>query len=154
MTPNRRKFLQLLGISTAAAPLAAKAAAEGEIAKQVGLANISGMQAGTYMLNAGAQGAPAQLGSNHYTKALVGAADYIKVFGLPEIISEELRDRANYIHALDPDIACKKSWSMNVKIMTQRQRNYDRSVQHIQLRSWQHKKREALRALLGFEWPG
>ncbi len=88
-----------------------------------------------------------------YERRLIGAAEYIKMFGLPEVIDFELRDRSRCINSLDPDIACKRSWSMSVKIMTQRQRNYDRELLRLEKSGWQHKSRSALSKLIGFEWP-
>ncbi len=47
---------------------------------------------------------------------------------LPDFIEKELRGRAKYVYSLDHDIACKRSWSLSVKIITQQERNYHRMV--------------------------
>ena len=88
-----------------------------------------------------------------YEQRLIRAADYVKAFGVPEALEFEMRDRARQVGALDPDIACKASWSMSVKLMTQRERNYQREVERIHRSGWSHRKRSALTKLVGFEWP-
>ena len=153
MKPNRRRFLSLLGVSTAAGPLAVKAAADAEIAKLSGISQQSiastGLGVSGGMPPSDGQG---PIGLTHQQR-LVGAADYIKMFGIPEVIEFELRDQSKWISSLDPDLACKKSWSMSVKILEQRQRNYNRAVERIQKTGWQQKKRQAIKTILGFEWP-
>lgn len=42
---------------------------------------------------------------------------------------------------------------MSVKVLTQRQRNYDRELERVMKAGWQERGRGALRKLLGFEWP-
>jgi hypothetical protein len=88
-----------------------------------------------------------------YPKRVLGAANYIKMFGVPEFVEYELRDQSKYVQCLDPDIACKKSWSMSVKIMTQKERNYQKSLERINKSEWQQNKRNAIKTILGFEWP-
>ena len=149
----RRGFLKLFGTSAVAAPLAAKAAADAAMASQMGIANISGLATGGGTFTGPEVGLPPYIPAVAYEKQVFGALEYIKLFGIPEVVDAELRDRAQWIGGLDPDIACKKSWSMNVKIMTQRQRNYERQVENLHKRGWQHKKREGLKKILGFEWP-
>jgi hypothetical protein len=154
MKTNRRKFLSLLGVGTAAGPLAAKVAADSQIAKLAGinqaLASTSlGLYGGSPPISQGQS-----IGSGlSYQQMVIGASDYIKVFGIPEVIEVELRDQAKWISALDPDIASKKSWSMSVKILEQRERNYRRSVERLEKTGWQQKKRTAIKTILGFEWP-
>ena len=46
---------------------------------------------------------------------------------LPDWLDDELRERNRYVGYLDPDIAAKRSWSMAVKIATQRERNIARA---------------------------
>jgi hypothetical protein len=137
-----------------AAPLAAKATADAEIAKHAGTWSVEGLGDASLRLAGGSIGSPAVSAENiPYERRLIGAADYIKMFGLPEVIDFELRDRSRYVTALDPDIACKRSWSMSVKIATQRQRNYEREVERLKKSGWQQRGRSALTKLMGFEWP-
>ena len=151
MKASRRTFFGLMG----SAPIAAKAAADDAIAKASGVWSSNGIGDASHRLF-GAAGTPiaeADLASIPYEKRLIGAADYIKTFGLPEVMEFELRDQARYVSALDPDIACKASWSMSVKIMTQRQRNYQRAVSRIEKSAWQQRGRQMLKKFLGFDWP-
>ena len=152
MRPNRRRFLSLLGIGAAGAPLAAKAAADAEIAKLAGISQSAlsttgiGLSAGMPQPVGGATG-------SSYKQMMIGASDYVRMFGVPEVIEYELRDQSKWVAALDPDLASKKSWSMAVKILEQRQRNYERSVERLKKAGWQQKKRSAIKTLLGFDWP-
>lgn len=146
---KRRSFLKLIG----AAPIAAKATADAELAKASGI-NVSGVGNASLGLAGGGGAMPSALADGvTYEQRLIGATDYIKMFGVPDVINFELRDRAKYVSALDPDIACKASWSMSVKIMTQRQRNYDRELERLMTSGWQQRGRIALKKLTGFDWP-
>ena len=157
MRPNRRRFLSLLGVGAASAPLAAKAMSDAEIAKLVG-ANNAFASAGLGIGSMG--GAPAEYGAQgvveryipHHER-VINAADYIKMFGIPEVLEFELRDQAKYIHSFDSDIACKKTWSMAVKIQAQRERNYNRLVERIHKSGWHERGKQAVKKVLGFEWP-
>lgn len=154
MKTNRRRFLSLLGVGAASAPLAAKAAADAEIARFAGIgSNIAATGLGLYSSPPPAGFGTSQAGTLSYQQMMIGASDYIKMFGLPEVVEFELRDQAKWVASLDPDLAAKKSWSMSVKILEQRQRNYDRSVERMKKAGWQQKKRSAIKTLLGFEWP-
>jgi hypothetical protein len=150
MKTNRRSFFALMG----ATPIAAKATLDAEIAKTAGAWSVNGIGDASLRL-AGGYGAPAALNGSEmpYERRIMGAADYIKMFGVPEVMEYELRDQSRSVGALDPDIACKASWSMSVKLMTQRERNYQRSVERVEKSGWQYKKRSALKTLLGFDWP-
>jgi len=156
MKANRRGFLGLLGVGAVSAPLAAKAAADSVIAEQMSMGPYGLIGLGNASLGLPGGGPPGQVVDGPYIpyeKRLIGAADYIKIFGLPKHVENEFRDSAKHVYALDPDIACKKSWSMSVKIMTQRQRNYDRAVKKIEVAGWQERGRQTLKKVLGFDWP-
>lgn len=110
--------------------LVAGAAADAEIAKLVGVNNAFGSAGlGLNGVLPSRIGETVQAGTPYipHHQRIINAADYIKLVGLPEVLKFELRDQAKYVHSFDPDIACKKSWSMSVKIMTQQQRNYNRA---------------------------
>jgi len=151
MKSTRRTFFGFMG----AAPIAAKAAADAEIAKGIGMININGLGDASLRLPGGGPIAdePAKEAYIPYEKRIMGAADYIKTFGIPASIDARMRDEARYVHCLDPDIACKASWSMSVKIMTQRQRNYERAIERIKSAGWQERGRQSLKKFLGFDWP-
>jgi hypothetical protein len=151
--PNRRSFLSLLGVGAAAGPLAVKAAADAEIGKLSGISYNSLASTGLGLV--GEQPAPSQYVANgiSYSQQLINAANYVKIFGLPEFAEFELRDQCKWISSLDPDIACKKSWSMSVKILEQRERNYQRAIDRMHRTEWQQEKRSAIKTILGFAWP-
>ena len=152
MQASRRSFFALMGITQ----IAAKATVDAEIAKGAGMINWNGLGNGSLGLPYGSPGEPGQTADGTYVpyeKRLVGAADYIKMFGIPEIMEYELRDRSRSVNYLDPDIACKTSWSMSVKLMTQRQRNYEREILRIEKSGWQQRGRQTLKKFLGFDWP-
>lgn len=149
MLANRRRFLSLLGVGAASAPLAAKAAADAEIAK---LANIGayGIQVGGIEL----PGVPQALQQVYsYEQTIVKASDYIKLFGIPDVIKQRIRDNSQYVHGLDVDLASKKSWSMAVKIQEQRTRNYNRQIKEMEAAGWKERGRQALQKTMGFTWP-
>lgn len=158
MKPNRRRFLSLLGVSAAAGPLAAKAAVD---AQTLGLVSPNMHSLAATGMGLGA-GMPAEIGSQtmggngpylSHAEKLINASNYIKFVGVPEVVEAELRDQSKWIGTMDPDIACKRSWSMSVKILAQRERNYQRAIERMKRTGWQQQKRSALRTLLGFEWP-
>lgn len=146
MSFSRRTAMKMLGASPFAAKAAAsKLAAEGQMAKMMGIPNIP---------SAGSIGAKASVGVPSYiTKSMVAASQFVKTFGLPPGIEEQMRDRAKYVGALDPDIASKRSWSMNVKIMTQRERNFRRDVERIHKSSDYRISLDGVEALLNDRWP-
>lgn len=142
MKPTRRSFFALAGVT----PFAAKATVDAEIAKSAAI-GITGMGDTTFGLGGGLPDA------GDFEKKLVATADYIKMFGIPPVIEQDIRVRARSVYALDPDLACKQSWSMSVKILTQRQRNYQRMVDQMKDAGWQQRGRAALKKLIGFNWP-
>lgn len=149
MKTSRRTFFAWMGIT----PLAAKAAADAKMAEVAGIWSVDGLGDVSLGLGNGI-GLPMETGSAMtYEKRLAGAHDYIKMFGIPAVQETEMRDRSRYVSNLDPDIACKRSWSMSVKITAQRERNYEREVQRLKTTGWQFRQRDALKKLLGFEWP-
>ena len=146
---SRRSFATLLGLSPVAAPLAAKAAVDKEIASLVGL---SGAIAPTAEYGNGAFG-PSAIGGNEYLKIRIAAAEYAKLMGLPEFVRENMRRSSGYVSALDPDLAAKRSWSMSVKILTQRERNLERQIEAVQHGAWHSRASMTFKTLTGWEWP-
>jgi hypothetical protein len=144
MQATRRTFFGWM----TATPLAAKAAAENEIIKLTGIRELPG--AGGIALDAAAFADDDQV---PYRQRLIGAADYIKTFGIPPAVEARLRNDAKYVHALDPDIACMRAWSMSFKVLCQRQRNYERGLESILAGAKHEKAKRLLKSMLGFEWP-
>lgn len=60
---------------------------------------------------------------------------------LPEWYEESIRREYQWVSSLEPDIACKKSWSMAVKIITQRERNVQRALKRMERDMWLDEKR-------------
>lgn len=151
MKTNRRHFLSLLGVSTAAGPLAVKAAAEAESSSLMNVVTTG--LGGGYSIGQPAESASQSGGYIAYEDRVIGVADYIKMFGVPKSIEETYRLNAQYVAALDPDIACKRSWSMCVKIQEQRQRNYKRQIENLTQRGIQQRAFKTIKTVLGFDWP-
>lgn len=139
---GRRSFLKVMGIGTAAAPLAAKAAAEQEIANLTQLRGqyTAALAPGTSVAVQSMSDGPA------------GLLPYVRQFGFPAHIDQFMRDQSRQVFALDPDIACKKSWSLNVKIQTQRERNYQSQVDNYFNRGKWAKAQAQFKSLTGLDW--
>ena len=119
MKVERRRFLSFLG----AAPLAAKAAADGMAGKLIGLSDVPmfGPPLSGISIPPSASG-----GSTESWKAKV--LKFVAQGKIPEWLEGDIRKRNHQVTYIDPDIACKKSWSLSVKIATQRQRNIDKAL--------------------------
>lgn len=142
---TRRSVIQLLGLAPVAAPLAAKAATDAQIAKLAGITLEGAAAAGSY--------APSPQGFDDYNKTRIAASEYAKLVGIPDFVKEQLRRNSQYVGVLDPDIAAKRSWSMSVKIATQRQRNYERQLELLQHTGWHARSAMAFKKLTGWDWP-
>ena len=116
----RRRFLSFMG----AAPLAAKAAAESATAQLIGLQNMP--MVGPQVMASISGGMPEALNSTSASwKSKV--MRFLAQNALPDWLEADIRRRNQSVGYIDPDIACKKSWSLNVKIATQRERNIQRA---------------------------
>lgn len=147
MQATRRTFFGWM----TATPLAAKAAADAEIVKLTAMRDVPGF--GDTAIDLTGEGVVFSEDKIPYRQRLVGAADYIKMFGVPEAVEARLRNDAKYVHALDPDIACMRSWSMSFKIHCQRQRNYERALAAITTGAKHERAKKLLKGMIGFEWP-
>lgn len=145
MRPNRRRFLSLLGIGAASAPLAAKAVAEAEVSSLIGSYRTGLAVAGGI---APSIGYPSSEGPSS-----VPVYNYVKAFGVPDFVEELVRQRSKNIYAFDPDIAIKKSWSMAAKIHEQRQRNYKRQLDQHSVNGKYELAQSAFKEITGFSWP-
>jgi len=139
---NRRRFLALLGVGTASAPLAAKQALEAE---QMKLAGISGRIAS----GSGEIG----YADADDVKISEAAVRYAKLFGVPSHVERRARENAQNVHSLDADIACKRSWSLCVKVQEQRQRNYDSAMAYYRDLNSYGRAQAAFEKISGFKWP-
>ena len=147
MKPNRRKFLSLLGVSTAAGPLAVRVAAESEVA------NLTALKNATFAMGTEAQSYPQSIEYKEESP-YIQAQKYVKLWGkLPQFVDDNLRERAKNVSYLDPDIACKKSWSLNVKIAAQRERNYQNEIKRYVNSGNYETAQNIFRRFTGFSWP-
>lgn len=145
---QRRKFMQLLGIGTASAPLAARAAAEAEMGRLAGLSQT--VLAANYPTTEG--GAPESIGGG-VSDNLVKMSHYMKLVGkIPSHVEREIRERTKQVYCFDPDILAKKSWSFSVKIQEQRQRNYQRELARFNDIGWYDMAQEKFAKVAGFRW--
>lgn len=119
---SRRTFLQILGVAPAAVPLAAKSAADKAIGDLVGISAHSPGMPPMAMVS----GTPQDVGVGTWKQKVLR---FLAENTLPEWFEEEARQRNRVVSYLDPDIAAKRSWSMAVKIVTQRERNIERAKQ-------------------------
>lgn len=149
---DRRGFLKVLGIGTASAPLAAKAAFDAEISTVTGLGPVGAVGLGQY-IPFESSGQPGAASNMTWAQQVTGVSEYIKIFGLPEVIEKSIRKESKYINSLDPDIACKKSWSMCVKIQHQRERNFQNKIKQIKNAGSFYQKKSVVEKLMGFQWP-
>lgn len=119
---NRRGLLKLLGAAPVAAPriaaeMQAKAALQAaDAAKLIGT-QISGL------------GDEAPLSLDITPKEVQKA---LRIPFAKEGIMEILWNQHRHVYALDPDLAVKKSFSLNAKITFQRQRNVERRFKELQ----------------------
>lgn len=143
MNLARRKFFG----AAAAAPLAAKTAIDTAIAEAMKV-DVSGLGP-----HAGPGMAPPPGNVDDYKGSVISASKYVRLMGFPDFMERELRDSARFVYALDHDIAVKKSWSMAVKLQTQRERNFERAKQGIHNDALRFERRGAFKKLTGWDWP-
>lgn len=150
---NRRKFLSLLGVGVVASPLAAKQVLDESIAKQGGI-NLLGAAGTAYGYGPGAPSQPPSE-SNYlpYEDKIKKVVNYVKVFGLPDFLHQDFKQRSSWVDRFDPDIACKRSWSLSVKIQEQRARNYQRALNEFYNQGSILKDKSIVSKILGFAWP-
>ena len=147
---GRRRFLHMLG----ATPLAAKMAADAEVAKLSGIdqRGLSGDFSGGASNNEPPSGAG--FGEQTpYRERVIKAKNWLRITGMPEVLLAEIREQNRYVSTLDPDIAAKRSWSMAVKVLTQRERNIARAIASYTEDTGYYAVRSTLSKLVGFEWP-
>jgi hypothetical protein len=116
----RRSILRVLGLGSVVSPLAVKAAADKTIADLSGIAAHNPPSPGI-----GLSGGMPQTSDSISWKSKV--LRWLATRSLPDWFEDEMRLRNRHIGYLDPDIAAKRSWSMAVKVLTQRERNIERA---------------------------
>ena len=146
---TRRRFFGLMG----ATPLAAKAAADAEIKQLMSMSYYEGLGRAGMSLTYGKDACDIGLEKLSWVDKTIRCAEHIRLFGVPEFVERRFREESKNVHCLDPDIASKRSWSMAVKVMTQRERNYGRKIEQLLAESDAARSRGLLSKLLGFEWP-
>lgn len=142
---ERRKFLQILGVGTAAAPLAAKAAIEKEtLALTGGTRDAIATGALNYV------SAPAS--QTDETSTRIKMSDHMKLFGVPAHVLERITEESKWVYSLDFDIANKRSWSLAAKVHEQRQRNLQRKLQQLRVGGARFMARSLFAKTFGFEF--
>jgi len=145
----RRSFLRFLGLAPLSAPLAAKAAFEAEV---VALTALRGEEAPPLAKDQVSAERHTR-SDDDYTETQLKMADYLDLLQkFPPHVEADLRERSRYVSSLDPDIASKRSWSLNVKIMTQRQRNYAMSIERYHSSARYEREQRLFKQLTGFRW--
>ena len=144
---GRRGFMGLIGLGAVSGPLAARQAAQAEIAKLTTLAGPSVMPMASGQ-GIGTGGPPVDE-SQQYIKM----SNYLKVFGrLPEHIEYNVRERSKSVYHLDSDIAALRSFSLAAKIAWQRERNYEKEVERYRRMGWYEMAQNSFHKLAGFRW--
>lgn len=139
----RRKFLKLMGLGAASAPIAAKATTE-ELTSLRG-SSAPMLASGINFSNSASPG----IGN-----PTLDMGKYLTLFrDIPEFQLEKIKDRSKNVYHLDPDLAAKKSWSMCVKIQEQQQRNYQKEIQRYYKSGKLEQVEIAFEKVSGFRWP-
>lgn len=154
---TRRRFMALLGVGTAAGPLAAKQVLDASVSDLTTLRGYSAAAlapgADLHGLDAGMPAQTAGDSAASYANSRRLMSTYLRVWGKPpDHVDDIMRRSARYVQALDPDIAAKRSWSMSVKIQEQRQRNYERELERYRTGGAFETMKEGFRNLTGFDW--
>lgn len=144
---NRRKFLKILGLGAAGAPVAAQ--------EVMNVQSLTGIQTGAMAASRGIEEAAEEW--MHSTpgeeNAIAQAARYLSRYGkLPDHIERRIRDQTFSVRHIDYDIAIK-CWSLSAKIATQRERNYQRTLTRYREGSDYGAAQKAFEAATGFRWP-
>lgn len=139
---NRRKILGGLALG----PLAAKETADQLIAKQ---ASVGLPSARSFAPNVppGAGDFPTAGGMSYEKEVAI----LRKAYGIPAVRREMesiAYESERHVPYLDPDIAAFRSFSLNAKIVYQRQRNVERALQRDWLEYHPYAKKKALIARL------
>lgn len=134
---NRRGALKLFGM----APVMTKKLA-GKLASDAATGQLSGISAVHH-------GPPHHVPPSEGV-AISGSSDWrVKLKQwlklkepVPPWWEDSIRHRCQYVHSLDVDIANKKSWSMAVKVVTQRERNVQRELKALERNMWLDDQRD------------
>src|SRR5438132_75451 len=88
-----------------------------------------------------------------YGQRRAQAKQWLRITGIPDALLQRIKKDCDRVSSLDPDIAAKRSWSMAVKVITQRERNIQRAVESYTENNDYYGMRLTMTKLLGFEWP-
>lgn len=148
---TRRKFLRLLGVGAAGAPIAAQQMTQADAMGLTRMGDIRGhIASGTGFAEAIED---AEHSSAKEIHRATEAAKYLLNNGkLPPHVEERLRDDARDVRYLDYDIA-QKCWSMAAKVHEQQQRNYQRSLTRYKTGDSYNIAQKAFEKATGFKWP-
>lgn len=130
---GRRKVLQMLGVSSVAAPLTARMEAQKLTAQLANVQGIGGLQGHGPIDNP----SPPTSGLSYENRK-------IALLNFPTIRAELeslLYEAHSHIYRIDADIAVKKSFSLNAKITFQRQRNVAKAMED-QVNGWRWNRLE------------
>lgn len=140
---NRRGFLSALARTPVVGALAGKMLADDAMAKLAGV-QLSGMTSGAAPLGSYSTGPDPT--PKDWARGLRDAATRKRV----EAMMYEL-ERA--VYQLDPDLVAKRSFSLNAKIVFQRQRNVARRLAELQEDYHYRRLSNVLNDFLGFRLP-
>lgn len=140
---NRRGFLSALARTPVVGALAGKMLADDAMAKLAGV-QLSGMTSGAAPLGSYSTGPDPT--PKDWARGLRDAATRKRV----EAMIYEL-ERA--VYQLDPDLVAKRSFSLNAKIVFQRQRNVARRLAELQQDYHYRRLSNVLNDFLGFRLP-
>jgi hypothetical protein len=146
MAITRRNIAKLLGIAAASPAKAAESVAQGF---GFPVAGIGASLQQNFNEMPPFPSANEEVEKNVY----LSAANYVMAFGMPDFVEADLRGRANDVHHIDYDIAIKRSWSLSVKVATQRERNYKELCERYKKFGTHTHKKNAFKKLTGFYWP-
>lgn len=142
---NRRGFLSALARTPVVGALAGKMLADDAMAKLAGV-QLSGMTSGAAPLAVGNGPSGPDPTPKDWARGLRDAATRRRV----EAMIYEL-ERA--VYQLDPDLVAKQSFSLNAKIVFQRQRNVARRLAELQQDYHYRRLSNVLNDFLGFRLP-
>lgn len=147
MRLGRRSFLRFLG----AAPAVAQTVSAEALTSLAGAHAPPLADGNTIAGSVG--GSPLSDSIEEQRRIYTSMSDYIRVWGgLPAHVERDVRERSRYVGHLDPDIAALRSFSLNVKIAWQRERNFEKELERYRHAGWYEQAQSTFAKLTGFRW--
>jgi hypothetical protein len=143
VTVGRRSFLGLF----AASPLAAKVAADKALADATGMIANGAAGMGNSSPPFGNPAGASEVAPDIRRSRI---ADFFKRSGVPDWELDRIKRDSRFVYGLDPDIAALRSFSMNVKIGMQRERNVQRELERMKGQNVYEQMRDDFRKKHGF----